>query len=310
MINEGLIIKGVGGLYTVKTTDSEIECRARGVFRRNKMVPTVGDRVFVENNTITKIYPRKNSLIRPSVSNIDKLFIVVSFADPEPDVYYIDKLIAIAVYHDIEPILVFNKIDLGDKNKVYEIYKKLPYKNYLVCASSDNNDNDKENLDCLRGEILNCISALAGFSGVGKSSILNLLAEFNSAEVGEISKRLQRGKNTTRHVELFSFCGGIIADTPGFSSLSFEYFNIKDRSKLQYCFVEFEKYLMKCRFSDCIHYKESDCAVHKAVNDGFISQSRYDSYTKMFEEIGIYKEWENKVKEKYKDEDRENEDSE
>jgi ribosome biogenesis GTPase len=120
------------------------------------------------------------------------------------------------------------------------------------------------------------------------------LGEQASAEVGDISKRLLRGKNTTRHVELFSFCGGMIADTPGFSSLSFEYFDIKDRSKLQYCFTEFDEYFSKCRFSDCIHYKEKGCAVREAVENGKISRNRYESYYKMYEEIGEYKEWENK----------------
>ncbi|MDF2686334.1 MAG: rsgA [Clostridia bacterium] len=300
MINEGLIIKGLGGLYIIKTSEGETECRARGIFRKNKIIPTVGDKVKIEDNTIIEIYPRKNSLVRPAVANIDKLFIVVSFADPEPDVYYIDKIIAIAVHHDIEPIIIFNKTDLFDKAGIYEIYEKLPYKKYMVCASTPDNINNKDSIKLLKDEISGNICALSGFSGVGKSSLLNLLGEIDSAEVGDISKRLQRGKNTTRHVELFSFCGGMIADTPGFSSLSFEYFDIKDRSKLQYCFVEFDEFLSKCRFSDCIHYKEKGCAIHNAVDEGKINKSRYDSYVKMYEEIGEYKEWENKEEDEKK----------
>lgn len=294
---KGIVIKGIGGLYTVKTAEGEIECRARGLFRKDKTIVTVGDKVRVEDEFISKIYPRKNILARPPISNIDKLLIVTSFADPEPDAYYIDKSIAIAEHNDIEPIIIFNKIDLGDKTGILRIYENLPYKKYNICALPRENNAEQKDLELLKQEIKDSVCALSGFSGVGKSSLLNMLAGNETAEVGDISARLQRGKNTTRHVELFSLSGGMIADTPGFSSLSFEYFNIKDRSKLQYCFAEFFKYLDECRFSDCVHNKEKGCAVSKAVNDGAILQSRYDSYVKMYQEIGEYREWEHKDKE-------------
>ena len=289
---DGIIIKGVGGLYTIKTEKGFIECKARGIFRKNKMTPTIGDFVVVENDSISEIKPRKNILIRPTVANIDKLFIVVAVANPSPDHFYIDKLTVIADYYNIEPILIFNKLDLEKTAKIAEIYEKLSYKRYFLHAENEKCSFSEDAIN-LASELKGCTAALAGLSGVGKSTILNVLAEIDGsneikAEVGEISNRLQRGKHTTRHVELFSLCGGYIADTPGFGSLEFEYFDIKDRKELQYNFIEFKEYIGNCKFSDCIHLKDKGCCIREAVDAGQICPERYDSYCRMYEGCLLY----------------------
>lgn len=293
---EGLITKGVGGLYTVSFGDETAECRARGRFRRESLILCVGDRVTVsEENAITEILPRKNSLIRPAVANLDRLFIVAALAEPDPDCYYIDKLTVIAEYYGIEPVLIFNKSDLGDSLDILSSYRDLPYKQFVLCA----NDPDERAVSSLASELAGKTSAFAGYSGVGKSSVLNLLARHDgkdfSAQTGSVSEKLRRGKHTTRHVELFSLCGGYIADTPGFGSLEFEYFDLKDRSRLALCFPEFSDFLADCRFTDCSHIKERDCGVRKALEEGKISSSRYESYCRMYESLGEYKPWEEKT---------------
>lgn len=293
--SEGMITKGVGGLYTVVCGGEILECRARGRFRKDATVPLVGDRVVVsEDHAITEILPRKNSLIRPAVANIDKLLIVAALSDPDPDCFILDKLTVISEYYGIEPILIFNKSDLGDSKQILPVYQKLPYRQFVLCAS----DPDSR-ADPLAAEISGCVSAFAGCSGVGKSSTLNLLARCGggnfSAQTGDISKKLRRGKHTTRHVELFPLCGGYIADTPGFGSFEFEYFDLKDRSLLAGCFPEFSEGLSGCRFADCSHIKEKECGVRAAVADGRIPLSRYESYCRMYEELGKYHPWEEKT---------------
>lgn len=290
---EGIVTKGVGGLYTVAFGDISVECRARGRFRKEETVLSVGDRVRVSpDNAITEILPRKNCLIRPAVANLDKLLIVTALAQPDPDRFYLDKLTVIAEYYGIEPVLIFNKSDLGDPSEILPDYERLPYKKFILCTRRP----QTEQISLLAKELEGKTSAFAGASGVGKSSILNLLAEFSgaglSAETGDISRKLRRGKHTTRHVELFSLCGGYLADTPGFGSFEFSYFDLKDRSRLASCFPEFSDSLDLCRFADCSHVKEKDCAVKAAVASGRISSSRYGSYCRMYEELGEYRPWE------------------
>ena len=289
---QGTIIKGLGGLYTVSDGENTVEVKAKGAFRKEKIIPTVGDKVTVENGMITDILPRKNRLIRPPVANIDKLFIVSSLKNPEPDFCYIDKMTVIAEKFGITPILVFSKSDLSDGGEVKEIYEKTPYKIIFTSFTDDGGYNE------LKSEIKGNTSAFAGFSGVGKSSLINMLAKLSDTKivssVGDVSKKISRGKHTTRHVEFFSLAGGFIADTPGFGNLELSYFDIKNRDDLHFYFPEFSEYLSSCRFTDCRHIKAKDCAVMKALSEGKISESRYESYKKLYEDMGKYKFWEDK----------------
>lgn len=287
---QGRIIKGVGGLYTVRTEKEDVECRARGSFRKQNLTPLVGDRVTVENGVIVEIHDRKNSLIRPACANIDKLFLVAALSSPDPSVYHLDKMLAIASYHRIEPVLIFNKTDLDDVCRLREIYDRVPVRRYELCAAAP----DENVLCALRGEIAGKTVAFSGVSGVGKSTIVNLLDPSRRQQTGNLSEKLSRGKHTTRCVELFDMCGGCVMDTPGFSHLLLEYFEMFDRTYLADCFAEFAPYIGQCRFDDCRHIKEPGCAVTKALDEGLISPSRYESYRMMYDELGEYKEWEKK----------------
>ena len=290
----GVIIKGLGGLYTVSDGKNFSEVKAKGVFRKDGIIPMIGDKVRAENGVISEIFPRKNSLVRPPVSNIDKLFIVSSLKNPEPDFLYIDKLTVIAVKFGITPILVFSKSDLSDGSDVdvLNVYSKTPYK--VIFTSSVNNIGAKE----LLLEIKGFTSAFAGFSGVGKSSLLNMISSFSGVEiisaVGDVSRKLGRGKHTTRHVELFSVNGGFIADTPGFGNLELSYFGIKNRETLSDFFPEFSDYVFDCRLSDCSHIGIKGCAVEEDVERGKISRSRYESYCRLYNDMGEYKFWQEK----------------
>ena len=289
---KGTIIKGLGGLYTVSDGKTTVEVKAKGTFRKEKEVPTVGDFVEVSDGMIVEIFPRKNLLIRPPVANIDKLFVVSSLKDPAPDFVYIDKMTVIAARFGITPVLVFTKNDLATGDEVSEIYAKTPYK--VIFTSTDR----EECAEALLDEIKGSVSAFAGFSGVGKSSLLNMAAKIAGAEVkssvGDVSKKLRRGKHTTRHVEFFSVNGGFIADTPGFGNLELSFFGIKNRNELADFFPEFSEFTENCRFTDCNHIKTKDCAVIKALEEGRISRSRYESYRTLYENMGEYKFWEDK----------------
>ena len=289
---KGTIIKGLGGLYTVSDGKTTVEVKAKGTFRKEKAVPTVGVFVEVSDGMIVEIFPRKNLLIRPPVANIDKLFVVSSLKDPAPDFVYIDKMTVIAARFGITPVLVFTKNDLATGDEVSEIYAKTPYK--VIFTSTDR----EECAEALLDEIKGSVSAFAGFSGVGKSSLLNMAAKIAGAEVkssvGDVSKKLRRGKHTTRHVEFFSVNGGFIADTPGFGNLELSFFGIKNRNELADFFPEFSEFTKNCRFTDCNHIKTKDCAVIKALEAGRISRSRYESYRTLYENMGEYKFWEDK----------------
>lgn len=290
-MDDNLIVKCVGGLYTVVTSEGKrIECRAKGTLRRLDPPPAPGDRVTLENGVISTVLPRKNVIIRPFIANIDKLFIVSAVADPDPDCYFTDKLIAIAEFSGIEPILVFSKTDLGVAG-ISRNYDGLPHPKYFVSTKTG------EGIEDLSREFAGCVSAFAGLSGVGKSSIVNALCKFSGvdavSEVGALSEKISRGKNTTRHTELFPLCGGYIADTPGFGSIEPEYFGLFDRSLLIDCFSDFSDYIGDCEFSDCRHIKERNCGIKKAVAEGCICKDRYESFVRMFNEMGEYKPWEN-----------------
>lgn len=294
MIKENcLIMKSTAGFYYVRSEDGEItECRARGVFRKQKLAPLVGDKVTIEtdgkNGTVTEIYERRNSLIRPPVANIDKLIIISSVTQPLPNLPIIDKLTAIAADKNIEPVVVFSKADLGDAASLVEIYKKSGIESFAVSSKTG------EGIENFKHIFDSSVCVLTGNTGVGKSSALNAINPDLDLATAHISNKLGRGRHTTRTVELYEMFGGYIADTPGFSSLDFENSEIIIKENLPFCFPEFEEYIGQCKFVSCAHIGEKGCRICQAVADGDIQQSRYDSYRLMYDEVKDYKEWENK----------------
>ena len=286
-------MKSTAGFYYVRSEDGEItECRARGVFRKQKLAPLVGDKVTIEtdgkNGTVTEIYERRNSLIRPPVANIDKLIIISSVTQPLPNLPIIDKLTAIAADKNIEPVVVFSKADLGDAASLVEIYKKSGIESFAVSSKTG------EGIENFKHIFDSSVCVLTGNTGVGKSSALNAINPDLDLATAHISNKLGRGRHTTRTVELYEMFGGYIADTPGFSSLDFENSEIIIKENLPFCFPEFEEYIGQCKFVSCAHIGEKGCRICQAVADGDIQQSRYDSYRLMYDEVKDYKEWENK----------------
>ena len=290
----GIIIKALSGFYYVSSGDETYECKARGSFRKSGVSPLVGDSVKFEKTSettgiIDEILPRKNSLIRPPVANIDKLFIVSSFSSPKPNTFLIDKMTVIAEYNNIKPIIVFNKCDMGDFSEFKSIYDKAGFKTYIVSAE------EGIGIDELKDEMKSCISAFTGNSGVGKSSILNNIFGNSKIATGEVSDKLGRGRHTTRHTELYKLTeDSFVADTPGFSSLELDYRDFELKEKLPFLFADFEDYLNGCKFSTCTHTSENGCAVIGAVQNGEIEQTRYESYIELFREMKDLKPWEAK----------------
>lgn len=291
MVN-GKLIKGIGGFYYVETADAVYECKAKGIFRKNNITPLAGDNVVIsinENseNRIEEIKKRKNSLVRPPAANLDQLFIVSSVVEPDINTYNIDKLVAIAEYKNIEPIIVFTKIDLSDNYKQYvSLYEKAGFK--VICCNNKTGQGAEDVKSLLKGKI----SAFTGNTGVGKSSLLNCIDQNLSLATSEISRKLGRGRHTTRHTELFKINGGYVADTPGFSSIDFEKCETILKDDLFDCFREFENFFGQCKFSTCTHINEKGCAICKAVEDGIVSKSRHNSYVQMYNDVKDIKEWE------------------
>ena len=287
----GLILKGIGGFYYVKAGDTVYECKARGVFRRNAITPLVGDHVklLTEENqspVIAEILPRKNSLIRPPMANLDQLVLVAATCDPAPSTLVIDKIIAAAEDKGISPILVISKIDLEQAQWLRDIYEPIGFP--VVLVSSATGEGVEQVKELLRGKI----TAFTGNSGVGKSSLLNQIDRRFCLETGEISRKLGRGRHTTRQVELFPLeGGGYVADTPGFSAIQMERYDVVHKEQLPYCFREFEPFLDQCRFPSCSHTCEKGCAVLEAVREGKISRSRHESYVALYQEVKDWKEW-------------------
>lgn len=292
---KGKIIKGIGGFYYVETADAIYECKARGIFRKKGITPLVGDNVFISvnvnsENTIEEIDNRQNFLIRPPLANIDQLFIVTSLVDPLINTFVLDRLIAIAEMKSIEPIVVITKIDLNDDcDKYVNIYGNAGIK---VIACDNSKGTGSEKVKCL---LSGKVSAFTGNSGVGKSTLLNNISPELELQTGQTSKKLGRGKHTTRHCELYKVGGGYVADTPGFSAVDLERCEKIYKEDLPYCFREFVPYLDKCKFqTNCSHTGDKGCVVKKAVEDGIISQQRYESYVQLYNEVKDIKEWEKK----------------
>ena len=287
MIN-GKIIKGIGGFYYVDTEKGLYECRARGIFRKNKITPLVGDRVSIsvvdeenKKGVVEEIEKRDTELVRPPIANVDKALIVFAIKNPSPNLSLLDRFIVLAEKENLEIVIVFTKVDLDadgelleELKSIYEVsgYKVIPVSNKL-----------KLNIDKIKEELKENTVVFAGPSGVGKSSLLNEVDKNFELKTGEVSDKIKRGKHTTRHAELLKLeCGGMVADTPGFSSLTLDDI---DESGLKEYFIEFDKY-DDCRFgSRCIHENEPSCAVKEAVENGEISKKRYESYIQLLNEI-------------------------
>ncbi len=289
----GLILQSIGGFYYVEPADAVYECKARGAFRKEGITPLSGDRVTItaqEDGTgiLEEILPRRNALVRPPVANLDCLAIVASVAEPKPNLQLLDKLIAIAEDVGIDPIVVITKSDLDETEALETIYRTAGFPVFVVTNT------DAASAEALTAFLQGKITAFTGNSGVGKSSLLNLIDPALCRETGEISKKLGRGRHTTRSVVLLPLSGGgYLADTPGFSPLDIERTQPIDKDALFDCFREFEPYFGKCRFSGCSHVHEPDCAIRAAVEAGEIAPSRYDSYVAMYEEAKLRKPWEN-----------------
>lgn len=285
---QGKIVKGIAGFYYIHVVGSGVyECKAKGAFRKERIKPLVGDRVEIEIldeeekiGNIIKILPRKNELIRPAAANIDQALVVFAAVKPSPHFNLLDKFLVMMERKQIPVILCFNKEDLADDSQIDRLSKAYESCGYpCIFVSALENRNIEELRKLLKGKA----TVIAGPSGVGKSSIINILQPMAKMETGEISRKIERGKHTTRHSELFVIEEGTyIMDTPGFSSL---YANDFEKEELKQYFPEFREYEGKCRFHGCHHVHEPGCAVKEALSRNMISDVRYKSYTEMYQEI-------------------------
>ena len=293
----GRIYKGVGGLYTVKLEQSGevVSCRARGLFRARGISPEVGDRCRVElqpddSGYIVEVHERTSLFERPPVANVTRLVIVASEAPPVTDRFLIDRMSALAVHKGVAPLLVINKCDLAPADALFRDYQLAGFPVMRVSAETGLGVDALQSAVCAEG-----ITAFSGQSGVGKSSLLNRIYPRAAAPTGELSRRRGRGRHTTRHVELFDMDGGgIIADTPGFSSFDDSEADRIPAAELARCFPEFEPYLGRCRFSDCSHCSDLGCAVVEAKKAGKIADSRHRSYVRMYSAAKLIKTWDKK----------------
>lgn len=284
-------MKSIGGFYYVRCDGKEYECKARGSFRKSGNSPVVGDKVVISVPeegfaSIEEIKPRINKLKRPALANIDTLVIVCSTVDPEPNFTVIDKMTAAAVNNNMIPAIVVSKNDLKSGERIAEIYLNSEFPVFL-CSPDDTEDVNK-----LKAFLKGKVSAFTGNSGVGKSTLINRIFPELELQTGQISRKLGRGKHTTRVVELFEIDGCFVADTPGFSTVDLQRYEMIDKTQLQYCFPEFEKYLGECQFTSCSHTCEKGCRILQAVADGEIEPSRHKSYVAMYNEVKDIKEWE------------------
>lgn len=286
MIN-GKIIKGIGGFYYVDTANGLYECRARGIFRKEKIIPLVGDRVSMsvvdeenKKGVVEEIDKRDTELVRPPIANVDKAFIVFAIKNPKPNLSLLDRFIVLAEKENLDIVIVLTKIDLDDDNTLEELKNVYELSGYKVVPVSNKT---KLNIDKIKEELSDNVVVFAGPSGVGKSSLLNEIDSNFKLQTGEVSDKIKRGKHTTRHAELLKLdCGAMVADTPGFSSLTLDDIN---ETELKDYFIEFDDF-DTCRFgSRCIHENEPSCAIKEAVQSGKISKKRYDSYIQLLNEI-------------------------
>lgn len=285
---QGKIIKGIAGFYYIYAEDGNIyECKAKGIFRKDNFKPLVGDNVEItvlneeeKEGSVTSILPRRNSLIRPAVANVDQAFLIFAMENPKPNFLLLDRFLIMMKQQEIPAVICFNKKDVGEKEemeKLYEIYTGCGYR--VVLSSTYEGEGMDEIHEILKGKT----TVVAGPSGVGKSSITNCMQSEVQMETGEISKKLKRGKHTTRHSQVIPVeKNTFLVDTPGFSSL---YLTDMKEEELRDYFPEFVMYEPQCRFQGCMHIHEPGCAVKKALSEGKISQQRYDNYLALYEEL-------------------------
>ena len=320
---EGKIIQGIGGLYSVRITSAEndselirtsVSCRARGSFRHNNITPLAGDNVIISpareeelqknkkktdaDYVIEEILPRKNALIRPPLANLDYLFITLAAAAPTPILATVDKLISIAEYNDIEPIVVITKCELNQEyaNELKRIYEQSGFT--VFCLSAIENISIEPIDKFIQENLPSKLAAFAGASGIGKSTLLNRLFPDLSLSTSDISHKIQRGKHTTRKVELFEVTSkdalpsfGYIADTPGFSMLDFERFDFFEKEDLVHTMREFEPYIGECKYTKCSHTKEEGCAIISALKEGKIEKTRHQSYCDLYDVLKTKTKW-------------------
>ena len=285
---QGKIIKGIAGFYYIYAEDGNVyECKAKGIFRKDNFKPLVGDNVEItvlneeeKEGSVTSILPRRNSLIRPAVANVDQAFLIFAMENPKPNFLLLDRFLIMMEQQEIPAVICFNKKDVGDKDemeKLYEIYTGCGYR--VVLSSTYEGEGMDEIREILNGKT----TVVAGPSGVGKSSITNCMQGEVQMETGEISKKLKRGKHTTRHSQVIPVeKNTFLVDTPGFSSL---YLTDMKEEELRDYFPEFVMYEQQCRFQGCMHIHEPGCAVKEALSEGKISQQRYDNYLALYEEL-------------------------
>lgn len=289
----GMILKGIGSFYYVKTQETTVECKARGIFRKEEMVPLPGDRVEISiidsvanKGCIEDILPRTSCLVRPAVANITMVIAVLSVKSPMPDLILIDKLLIAAEKERLKTVLCVNKVDLDDSGifaSIESAYKPAGYK--VIALSTPWKAGFDELTMSLKGEL----AVLAGQSGVGKSTILNTLGGIELMRTSGLSERIERGKHTTRHAELFEIRGGgFVVDTPGFSL--YDISGIK-KDELQNFYPEFTGYIGKCKFRGCSHTAEPGCAVKEAVETGKIDKGRYARYIQLYGNLKLSKAW-------------------
>lgn len=284
---QGIIVKGIAGFYYVRCTDGIVyECKAKGVFRKDHKKPLVGDLVSMEIldqekalGHILEIKDRKNELIRPAVANIDQSMVIFAAAHPIPNLGLLDRFLIQMEHYNIPTIICFNKADLvsdADLEYLEQIYEKAGYRTVLISAKKE------QGIDLVRELLRGKVTTVAGPSGVGKSTLINLLQDRVIMETGSVSEKIARGKHTTRHSELLEIDRDtFIFDTPGFSSLDVSYLLPEE---LENCFPEMRRYRDKCRFLGCAHIHEPDCVVKQALTLGKISKERYDDYVNLYAE--------------------------
>lgn len=280
----GIIIKGIGGFYYVKTDKGLIECRARGKFRYDAKKPIVGDHVTVElmkNNKgyVIDIHERSSHLIRPLVANITQAYIIFAMKNPDFNFDLLNRFLVLCEMNNIKSIVCLNKTDLcSDEEKKYfkDKINSIGYEVKFINAKTE------EGIEDLREDLKGNITVLCGPSGVGKSTLINVFAGREHMDTGVVSKKIGRGKHTTRHSELIEINDGFLVDTPGFSTIDMDFI---DKDELKYAFPEFAPYMGECKFRTCNHYKEPNCGVKAAVERGEINKERYDFYIRTLEEL-------------------------
>lgn len=286
-MSKGQIRKALSGFYYVQDGQQFVQCRGRGVFRNRGIHPLVGDYVDYEvegssNGTITVVHERKNELVRPPIANIDQALLVFSLKEPDFNPLLLDRFLVIVESFQVEPIICFTKTDLLSVSELEKVqpfiedYRNIGYK--IIETYKD----EVELFEKLSPLLKEKISVLAGQSGVGKSTLLNTLLPTLNLKTGVISEALGRGKHTTRHVELLEVCGGLLADTPGFSSFDFDKI---EREELASCFPDFREAAEKCKYRGCMHVQEPKCIVKECVEAGSILSYRYKHYLQFLEEI-------------------------